>query len=100
MSRIFYIILLVAMPALGICQFSVRGKVVATETNKPIQGVSVYINNSFLGTSTDDNGEFVLNNIPPGLYKLVFSHIGYETIVESINSSEVKDNYLISLKVI
>lgn len=100
MMRIFYLVLLAIIPAYGIGQFSVKGKVIDAETNKAIPGVSVYINNSFLGTSTDVNGEFILSSIPPGAYRLVFSHVGYETIVESISSTDLKDNYLISLKVI
>jgi hypothetical protein len=99
MRQMLYIVLLAVTPLFGTCQFSVRGKVVDAETNKAIQGVSVYINNSFLGTSTDANGDFVLNNIPPGAFKLVLSHIGYETIVESLTSTDLKDQYIISLKV-
>lgn len=100
MKRILNIVFLAIIPAIGICQFSIKGKVVDAETNRGIAAVSVYINNSFLGTSTDANGEFMLNNIPPGAYKLVFSHVGYETIVESISSTDLRDHYLVSLKVI
>jgi hypothetical protein len=51
MRQMLYILLLAIIPVVGICQFSVKGKVVDGETNKAIAGVSVYINNSFLGTS-------------------------------------------------
>lgn len=59
-------------------QKTIRGKVVDSQ-NVPLLGASVYINNSTIGTTTDDNGEFELR-INEGSYTLVVSFIGFETL--------------------
>ncbi|GEM_PF-5932641 len=49
----------------------------------PLAGVNVQIKNTFIGTSTDPDGFFLID-IKPGKYELVFSFIGYETKVQKI----------------
>lgn len=60
---------------------TVRGTVVDTDSKLPLIGVSVTIpgNHPLVGTATDKNGEFRLNNIPIGRITLQVSHLGYES---------------------
>ena len=51
---------------------------VMTETGSALQGVSVTIKSTGVGTVTDANGNFSLN-VPGETPVLVFSYIGYET---------------------
>ena len=44
-----------------------------TETGDPIPGVNIYIENSSLGAASDTDGFFIINNVPPGKYAVVFS---------------------------
>lgn len=55
----------------------VEGTVRDGFTGKPLQAVSVFLNNTYIGTATNINGDYRLRNIPPGSYTLVFSSIGY-----------------------
>ncbi len=54
---IFFIVLCCA-PVLA--QDAIRGFVVDSATNKPIEGAAVFYENTMLGTSTNKNGFFVL----------------------------------------
>ena len=75
-----------------------KGRVISSATQKPLAAVSVYLNNTSIGTITDDQGYFIITGIPIQKYTLVVSCIGYETHVEFINTKEVNGKFVISLK--
>lgn len=60
-----------------------RGKIV--DGQGPLPGVSIKIEGTSIGTSTDIKGEFQLAGLKPGTYPLTVSFIGYKT-----NRSEIK----------
>lgn len=60
----------------------ITGKVVDQITNETLPGVNVIIEETNLGTSTDLNGEFSVNNIPFGSYKVKASFIGYNPVTK------------------
>jgi len=59
------------------------GKVV-TEKGNPLAGASVFIPNTSIGTINDKNGEFILNRLPRGNFKLVASFINYTSVVKNV----------------
>ncbi len=52
---------------------------VQDEKDQPIPGASVYLEGTELGTQTDFDGLFRLENIAPGSYNLIVSYVGYDT---------------------
>ncbi|ELR73752.1 hypothetical protein C900_01362 [Fulvivirga imtechensis AK7] len=64
----------------------IRGYVYDQVSKTPIEGVEVYLQNTdpAKGTSTDGNGEFILQQVPVGRYVISFRHIGYRTHHEDI----------------
>lgn len=58
-------------------QFYLKGKVTST-SNETLEGASVYLNGTTIGTTTNDKGEFELK-IKEGNHDLVVSFIGYQT---------------------
>jgi hypothetical protein len=61
------------------------GKVIDKETGELLMGVNVIVEGTKLGAATDINGEYYILNIPPGLYQIKATMIGYGTqIVEQI----------------
>jgi len=52
---------------------------VTDSLNNPLIGVSVYIQNSFVGTVTNEEGQFYLGNLPEKKGEIVFKSLGYET---------------------
>jgi len=57
--------------------YSISGAVVDT-LNNPIARVNIFLVGTNYGTSSDDNGRYLIQNIPPGKYKMEFSAIGFE----------------------
>ena len=66
-------------------QTIIRGKV-TTSSNEILEGASVYLNNTTIGTTTDDKGEFELK-IKQGNFDLVVSFIGYKSVQIKIDTS-------------
>lgn len=76
---------------------SFTGKV-TTQSNEPLIGANVYFRNTTIGTATNSKGEFELNRIPPGDYKLVVSYSGYRPHRDSIhigNGTKIQDFQLV-----
>lgn len=71
----------------GIFSFGQKGSVKGKVTFKgaPIELVDIYISKTTIGTSTDENGNYILNNIPVGEQKLIVSSIGFKKQVRTIN---------------
>ncbi len=55
----------------------IAGKVVDSETGEPLLGVNIIIEGTSLGAATDLDGEYYILNIPPGIYNVKASFIGY-----------------------
>ena len=54
------------------------GRVVDRESKQPLPGVNVMIEGTTLGAATNQKGEFIILNIPPGRYTVRAEMIGYE----------------------
>ncbi len=62
-----------------------RGKIAGTitdaRTGEPLVGVNVLLVGTTLGSSTDLDGMFIILNIPPGIYDVRVSMVGYASKV-------------------
>lgn len=58
----------------------IMGKVIDATTNEGIPFANVLINGTSLGAASDVEGNFVILNIPPGLYSVTASYIGYQKV--------------------
>ncbi|MEO6347029.1 MAG: DUF5686 and carboxypeptidase regulatory-like domain-containing protein [Aquaticitalea sp.] len=56
----------------------IKGKITDTN-NKPLPSVNIYIENTFIGTTTNDAGIYELNISKLGDYVIVFQYLGYKT---------------------
>ncbi len=80
-------------------RITIKGKVVDKESKEPLENVNVFLANTTIGTTTDKDGKFIIDDVPYGSYNIIFSYIGYE--VESRNFDSYKPytfKYNISLK--
>ncbi|MEK7720714.1 MAG: TonB-dependent receptor [Bacteroidota bacterium] len=51
-------------------------------------GVNIQIKSSLIGTNTDLNGKFEFKNIQIGTYEIIFSSLGYQTVVRNVGVKE------------
>ena len=58
---------------------NIYGKVVDAETGEPLIGVTVTIEETFLGAFTDLDGNFRVKKVPFGYYTVKASMVGYES---------------------
>ena len=57
----------------------VKGTITDTQ-NKPLSFVSIYLDNTFTGTTSNDNGDYILDVSKKGTYTIVFQFLGYKTV--------------------
>jgi len=56
----------------------ITGKVLDSETNKPLIGADVVVQGTELGAATNESGEFSILYVPAGTYSVVASYISYD----------------------
>jgi outer membrane receptor protein involved in Fe transport len=71
------------------------GRVTETETGEPLIGVNVIIEGTSFGAATDLDGRYIINNIPPGTYSVVFSAVGFEK--KQVNNVRVSVDFTTNL---
>ncbi|MFH2144013.1 MAG: carboxypeptidase-like regulatory domain-containing protein [Bacteroidota bacterium] len=76
----------------------IRGKVIKSETNIPIQFANIYITNSYTGTISDSLGTFILSFHKDNLNdSLEISCIGYTKFSYPLNSLNLNNELIIEL---
>lgn len=68
-------------------QMIFRGKV-TNNSGRPITNANVWLEYTNIGTVTDSEGDFVLNNVPEGKYSLRVSSMNYEGTHTLVDKSE------------
>lgn len=83
---------LLAFAMLVICIFTsvtaqpthqIKGVVIDKSTRQPLEFINVLIIGTDRGSVTDSVGHFIIDDIPPGIYRLQASAIGYKTTITS-----------------
>lgn len=75
----------------------IQGNVYDEINNEAIIGANVVVQGTTIGTSTDIDGNFIIENLAPGLYNLVISYLGYET--KTIFELQVTNSFPVVLKI-
>ena len=60
------------------CEIIIRGTVIDKESQSPLPYVNIYIQETQVGTVSDNDGKFILENICEGHFHFIISHIGCE----------------------
>jgi CarboxypepD_reg-like domain len=74
--------------------YYVSGKVIDAATKNPLQGASVFAQNTTMGTATDAAGDFTLR-LTTGGYDLAITFTGYETVVKRVSSSDSNNRNIV-----
>ena len=91
-------ILLLVLPYSTIAQQFINGTVISDKTGLPVEGASVYFNNTSLGTSAKADGTFLLQLPNMVTTELIISAVGYELIAYNLpNTKDLQKNFLFKL---
>tara|TARA_B100001113_G_scaffold211217_1_gene173298 strand:+ start:574 stop:3072 length:2499 start_codon:yes stop_codon:yes gene_type:complete len=88
-----YFILLINTPLWA----QINGKVMDS-LNNPLSGVSVYVQDSFVGTVTNSEGKFYLGNLPSENGIVVFKSLGFKTIKRPYDLKLTSLDYEVKMK--
>lgn len=81
-ASIIVVLIFIAGQALAGVTGKVSGVVVNTESGDPVVGASVRVTGTSLTTTTDEDGEYFIINVPVGEYDLNVTHVGFEGVVK------------------
>ncbi|MBN2010541.1 TonB-dependent receptor [candidate division KSB1 bacterium] len=82
---------------------AIRGIVVDTKNQKALPYANVFIAGTSLGTATNSEGQFILQNVPVGSYSLKVTFIGYQTEqqdIQIISGQTAEANFKLSENVV
>jgi hemoglobin/transferrin/lactoferrin receptor protein len=74
----------------------IEGKIAGSESATGLEGANISIPELYLFTSTNENGNFIIKDIPAGEYTLTISYTGYKT--KNVNVT-VKPDTIFTLNV-
>ncbi len=85
----FIIFLLIICSFTTLSAGTIKGVVKDAESGEPLVGANIILGRSTIGTITDDDGLFIMQNVPEGRWEIIISYLGY---------IDVKQNILVSKK--
>jgi len=78
--RFTFYVLIFSNSALAGTTGKVAGRVTDADNGEGLPGANVVIEGTTLGAATDVNGNYVILNVPPGVYNVTFSFVGYQSV--------------------
>jgi hypothetical protein len=85
MKKLFLSLIGVLATVLSVAQSQLTGLVVDAETAAPLEGASVFAQNTTLGTTTAKDGSFTLP-LPKGGFELIVTYTGYKKAQQNVQS--------------
>lgn len=97
---VFFLVVLTALPLLAQSPNGTINGLVLDPTNQAITGADVLVINDVTGvkysTKTNDNGIYVVPNLPPGPYRLQVSKPGFKTLIKPDIVLNIQDAFSIN----
>ena len=89
----FFLFLFISCAVLG----QIQGKITNTNNN-PLSFVSIYLDKTVAGTTSNDNGEYVLDIKKKGSYTVFFQILGYKTQKKEVTITQFPFQLDVKLK--
>lgn len=97
-NLLFLLLAFIAAPAFSQTGYTISGKIIDQETKLPLQGASVFAENTTIGTATNENGFFTLR-LPGGGYSIAVTFTGYQTETKRVTAGDAgNDEMVIEIK--
>ena len=77
-------------------EYSLSGVVLSSDSNSPIVDANIFISDSTIGSASDIQGNFKIDELSDKNYTIIASALGYKDTVLSINPSSL-NNIIIKL---
>lgn len=90
MKRYFGVMVLTIILSVKAVAVSISGFVREDATGEPLAYVNVFLQDTYIGTATGQDGYFIIPDVRPGAYEITVSIIGYETITQKVTMA--RDN--------
>lgn len=88
MKKLLIVMFVLAMPFLSVAQTRVTGTVTTKADGQPVPFAYIVVKGTQMGTSSNEMGEYALDNVPANAI-LSFSSIGYETVEVAVNGRAI-----------
>jgi iron complex outermembrane receptor protein len=85
MKNLYSILLLLCTASLVHGQNTLSGKITSKESNELLAGATVYFADLKKGTTTDENGTYIVRNLPGGKYLVEIKFLGYSSKVLKVD---------------
>ena len=79
MRSVLFLFAFTLMGFAAVAQGIIRGKISNPVNNQPVGFANVLILGTELGAISDENGNYEIQNVPPGLYNVRASFVGFKT---------------------
>lgn len=89
------LVILFLLPFTSISQKTIQGSVLNEATGLPIEGASIYFNNTSIGTSANAAGKFSIPFPDMVNAELIISAVGFQLIVFKPNEAGIQDKNLV-----
>ncbi|MDP7028096.1 MAG: TonB-dependent receptor [Candidatus Marinimicrobia bacterium] len=63
---------------------TIKGKITDIRSGEPLIGANIMLSGTMLGSATNENGDYLISDVPIGSFTIVAMFIGYETIEKEI----------------
>lgn len=90
----YIIISFISLTVFSQANYSISGKIIDAATKLPLQGASVFAENTTIGTATGAEGTFHLR-LPNGGYSIVVTFTGYQTETKRVTTGDAGNNEII-----
>lgn len=96
MKKITTLLLLLCCAYWGMAQNTISGKLIDADTGDPLIGATILLSGTQKGTTSDIDGNFILESVPKGEQKIIITYLGYQeqempfSVSEDINTGSLK----------
>ena len=88
-AKNIFILLIILSPFMAVAQSGLlRGKIIDAEMGEELIGATMVVEGSGIGSSSDLDGNYTINNLEPGIYTFVSQYISYQT--QKFENVEIK----------
>ncbi|SVD71228.1 uncharacterized protein METZ01_LOCUS424082, partial [marine metagenome] len=75
---------------------SIEGTITDYRSSDPLMGANIMLDGTMLGAASDENGYYIIKNIPIGTYTLRAMFIGYEAYEKEVKI-EADEKYVVDI---